>query len=54
MEHALAALNALAELPAHLLSRLDLQRVYLCGHSAGGQIALWLGMVSRLSVARRL
>ena len=44
----LAALNALAELPPAVLSRLDLRRVYLCGHSAGAHLALWLGLVSRL------
>ena len=43
----LAALNALAELPAATLAKLDLRRVYLCGHSAGAHLALWLGYVSR-------
>ena len=50
---ALAALNALTTLPAHLRSRLDLTRVYLCGHSAGAYLALWLGCLSRLSAAQR-
>ena len=45
---ALSALNALAALPAEIRNRLDLQRVHLCGHSAGGYLALWLGCLSRL------
>lgn len=32
---------------------LDLSRVYLVGHSAGGTLALWLGLLSRLSSAER-
>ena len=41
----LAALNAVATHPDAALARtrLDLRRVYLVGHSAGGQLALWLG-----------
>lgn len=50
---ALAALNALAELPHDTRSRLDLRRVYLCGHSAGGYLALWLACLSRLLPAER-
>ena len=45
---ALAALNALATLTEPMRARLDLQRVYLCGHSAGAYLALWLGALSRL------
>lgn len=45
----LAALNALAELPQPVRTRLDLSRIYLCGHSAGAHLALWLGCVSRLT-----
>jgi hypothetical protein len=48
---ALAAINALTELPAQILEQLDLSRVYLCGHSAGAHLALWLGYVSRLAPA---
>lgn len=43
----LAALNALAQLPEPTRAKLDLQRVYLCGHSAGAHLALWLGVISR-------
>ena len=48
---ALAALNALTELPPQILDQLDLGRVYLCGHSAGGHLALWLAYISRLAPA---
>ena len=35
-------------------SRLDLKRVYAAGHSAGGQLALWLASRARLSKASEL
>lgn len=40
------AADALRDLPTK--SRLDLQRVYAAGHSAGGQLALWLASRSKL------
>ena len=48
---ALAAVNALAELPEPVRARLDLSRIYLCGHSAGAHLALWVAFVSRLAPA---
>lgn len=53
---ALSALNSLADgtLPAELQKCLDLERVYLCGHSAGGHLALWLAYFSRLDEPQRV
>jgi len=49
----LAALNAVATHPDAALARtrLDLRRVYLVGHSAGGQLALWLGCFAAIGRA---
>ena len=49
----LAALNSLTQLPPSILAQLDLDRIYLCGHSAGAHLALWLASVSRQSPAER-
>ncbi|KAL1508244.1 hypothetical protein AB1Y20_004361 [Prymnesium parvum] len=47
--------NALGDgtLPEDVQRRLDTRRVFVCGHSAGGQLALWLAQYSRLPPARR-
>ena len=58
---ALAAINALAEAKrvggapdvAAAAARLDLRAVVLVGHSAGGAMALWLGMLSCLPADAR-
>jgi len=59
---ALAAVNALAVLQrtpssgaavAVAAARVDLRAAVVSGHSAGGQMALWLGMLSSLPAARR-
>lgn len=51
----LAALNSLGDgtLPPELAARLDLSKVHICGHSAGGHLALWLAAVSRLPATSR-
>lgn len=42
LEDVAAAVDHLAELPAHGTGALDLSRVVAIGHSAGGQLAAWL------------
>jgi acetyl esterase/lipase len=46
-----AAVDHLAELPAHDPGRLDARRVVTIGHSAGGQLATWLATRERPRVA---
>lgn len=52
---ALAALNALGDstLPAGVQEELDTCQVWLCGHSAGGCLALWLAHLSRMEPSER-
>lgn len=47
-----AATDALRDIAAK--SRLDLNRVYAAGHSAGGQLALWLASRTKLSESSEL
>lgn len=47
-----AATDALRDIAAK--SRLDLNRVYAAGHSAGGQLALWLASRTNLSESSEL
>lgn len=47
-----AATDALREIAPK--SRLDLKRVYAAGHSAGGQLALWLASRARLAKSSEL
>jgi acetyl esterase/lipase len=47
-----AAADALREIAAK--SHLDLKRVYAAGHSAGGQLALWLASRAKLAEASEL
>ena len=42
LEDVAAAVDHLAEMPAHAGGRLDLARVVAIGHSAGGHLATWL------------
>lgn len=46
------ATDALRQIPAN--SQLDLKRVYAAGHSAGGQLALWLASRSKLPKSSEL
>lgn len=43
-----AAVDHLAEVSAEMGGRLDLRRVVVCGHSAGGHLALWVAGRERL------
>jgi pimeloyl-ACP methyl ester carboxylesterase len=42
--HGLQRISAYAEILIDWLNKLDLPRVFLCGHSMGGAIALWIAV----------
>jgi acetyl esterase/lipase len=42
LDDAAAAVDHLADIPAHAMDALDRERVVAIGHSAGGQLAAWL------------
>ena len=42
--HGLQRISAYAEIVINLLNQLELPRVFLCGHSMGGAIVLWIAV----------